>query len=221
MTTTAANSAIAWTHDIGGFIPQPLHTDELFLRWVQYGVFSPVFRTHCAGCELRPWMFGNYVQLKPVYQLRNSLVPYLYSAAFAATTSGVLAIHPLYYDWPEENEAYAFSEWREIEQTKRANQSGICLTAPKSGYGADDGQAGKPRNCDQGSWCNGFRTSNASACASACCAVKDNACGGYTWDPKQADASGGSRCPVGEPCCWLKQVPSALGKGPARFQGAV
>ena len=103
----------------------------------------------------------------------------------------------------------------------------LCLTAPKAGVGADGGQAGNPRSCGAGvSWCNGIALPNASACAAACCAIKPTGkstmvCGGYTFDPKQADTSGGSRCPVGGPCCWLKQAPSALGKAPARYIGAV
>ena len=59
-----------------------------------------------AGCELRPWLFPNFEELRPVYQLRNSMLPYLYSASAAATTSGVLPMHPLYYDWPGEEQAY-------------------------------------------------------------------------------------------------------------------
>ena len=72
-----------------------LHTPEMFLRWLQWGLFSPAFRTHCvstqavcyslvfseilpdrlfvmqAGCELRPWLFPNFEELRPVYQLRS------------------------------------------------------------------------------------------------------------------------------------------------------
>ena len=113
------------------------------------------------------------------------------------------------------------------QNSNNGTDSSSCMTEPKAGYGADDGQAGKPHSCDPGlAWCNGFTTANAAACAAACCAVKPTGasttvCGGYTWDPKQADASGGTRCPAGAPCCWLKMSPSALGKGPARYQGAI
>ena len=230
MTITSANVAVAWLHDLGGFIPQPaLHTPEMFLRWLQWGLFSPAFRTHCAGCELRPWLFPNFKQLRPVYQLRNAMGPYLYSAAAAATNSGVLPLHPLYYDWPNEQSAYDFSFWNMSDSSQNSNNrtDSSCMAEPQAGYGADDGQAGKPHSCDPGlAWCNGFTTANAAACAAACCAVKPTGasttvCGGYTWDPKQADASGGTRCPVGGPCCWLKMAPTALGKGPARYQGAI
>eukprot|EP01050_Picozoa_sp_SAG11_P001599 SAG11_NODE_71_length_18338_cov_14.752974_3_plen_2964_part_00 len=232
MTITSANVAVPWLHDLGGFIPQPaLHTPEMFLRWLQWGLFSPAFRTHCAGCELRPWKFENFDQLRPVYQMRNAMSPYLYSASAAAVTTGILPLHPLYVDWPDEESAYDFSffnmSYSSPHHHNSSNQSSSCLTEPKAGVGADDGQAGNPRSCDPGiSWCNGFRTDTASACAAACCAIKSTGastmiCGGYTWDPKQADTSGGTRCPVGGPCCWLKQAPSALGKGPARYFGAV
>ena len=96
--------------------------------------------------------------------------------------------------------------------------SSSCLTAPKAGVGADDGQAGDPRSCGAGvSWCNGIALPNASACAAACCAIEPTGastavCGGYTFDPNQAGAGGGVNCPAGGSCCWLKQAPSALGE---------
>ena len=156
----------------------------------------------------------------------HAMLPYLYSASAAATTSGVLPMHPLYYDWPGEEQAYMFSAWSMSVAVSPGNSTSSCLTAPKAGMGADDGQAGKPRSCVPGiRWCNGFQTANASMCAAACCAIKPTGastmtCGGYTFDPKQADTSGGTRCPVGSPCCWLKQAPSALGKAPSRYIGA-
>ena len=123
-----------------------------------------------------------------------------------------------------------FSFWNMSDSSQNSNNgtdSSSCMTEPKTGYGADDGLAGKPHSCGPGlAWCNGFTTANAAACAAACCAVKPTGtstavCGGYTWDSKQADTSGGTRCPVGGPCCWLKMSPSALGKGPARYKGAI
>ena len=41
----------------------------------------------------------------------------IYTAAHAATTSGVLPLHGLYIDWPEEADAYAFSEWNATDIT--------------------------------------------------------------------------------------------------------
>ena len=45
MTRESANVLFGyWSHDIGGFM-EPAG-DELYLRWIQYGIFSPIFRTH-------------------------------------------------------------------------------------------------------------------------------------------------------------------------------
>ena len=85
MTITGSNVATAWTHDLGGFVncadatcrtvSQTQRDPEQFLRWLQFGAFSPIFRTHCDHCELRPWLFSNFEELAPVYRLRNALVP--------------------------------------------------------------------------------------------------------------------------------------------------
>jgi alpha-glucosidase (family GH31 glycosyl hydrolase) len=119
LTFTAANVATEWNHDLGGFMPGPdseLHNDtwkhnpEIYLRWLQAGVFQPIFRTHmCSGGDPRPWSYPNFPLLRDAFLLRNSLVPYLYTASFKAYQHGVLPIHPLYYEWPEEELSYSLS----------------------------------------------------------------------------------------------------------------
>ena len=82
---------------------------ELMLRWMQFGVFSPIFRTHGAsqeGNERRIWKFDNFPMLLDCVNLRYQLMPYVYTAARQAYDTGVSICRPLYYDWPEENEAY-------------------------------------------------------------------------------------------------------------------
>jgi len=118
-TMTAANVAVAWTHDLGGYMVhdgtggadsaanRAQRDPELFLRWLQFGAFSPLFRTHCTHCELRPWLYPNFELLAPVYRLRAQLVPYLYSCAASAQTTGVLCAHPVYYEFPELEQAYS------------------------------------------------------------------------------------------------------------------
>jgi len=119
---TAANVGVAWTFDLGGFmvddgaktggtdtpINRRMRDPEMFLRWLQFGAVSPSFRTHCAFCEIRPWLYPNFAQLAPVYQFRSEFVPYIYTAAATAYRTGVLAIHPMYYEYPEHDEAYLF-----------------------------------------------------------------------------------------------------------------
>ncbi len=68
--------------DIGGFTGEP--TGELYIRWMQFGVFSPLMRVHSAGNTgaREPWTFGSgYEKLaKKFISLRYKLLPYIYSA---------------------------------------------------------------------------------------------------------------------------------------------
>lgn len=52
-TATAANVGYGyWSHDIGGHtMPPP--SPELYTRWIQWGIFSPAFRTHCTKVRFR------------------------------------------------------------------------------------------------------------------------------------------------------------------------
>jgi hypothetical protein len=113
MTATASNVAYGWwSHDIGG------HTggvadSELFTRWVQFGVFSPIMRIHATKGEFydyRPWGFEDAEVLRVLreaLQLRHAFIPYLYTMAQRAHRDSVPLVQPMYYDYPENDEAYA------------------------------------------------------------------------------------------------------------------
>lgn len=111
-TATAANVGYAyWSHDIGGHMPGAVDP-ELFTRWVQFGVFSPILRTHTTknpDSERRIWAYPEPYSsiLRTDFQLRNALQPYLYTEARGTYDTGVAFLHPLYYDWPEADAAYA------------------------------------------------------------------------------------------------------------------
>ena len=106
-----------WSYDIGGYMCSASDNcdanttsftgSELLVRWYQFGVFSPIFRTHCRQCERRIWLFPYYQHLKDALVMRNALFPYLYSEARATYDSGVAALHPMYYEWPEVEESYS------------------------------------------------------------------------------------------------------------------
>ena len=116
VTATAANVCFGyWGHDGGGYLqPNNVSTDpELVLRWMQFCVFQPIFRTHGSsqsGCERRIWKFSNLDLQREAFQLRYTLVPYIYSAARQAYDTGVSICRPLYYEWPEENKAYSVED---------------------------------------------------------------------------------------------------------------
>ncbi len=109
-TATASNVCFGyWGHDLGGHMQIAPTDPELMLRWLQFGVFSPIFRTHGAsqeGNERRIWKYPNFPQLLECVNLRYQLMPYIYTAARQAYDTGISICRPLYYEWPEENEAY-------------------------------------------------------------------------------------------------------------------
>jgi alpha-glucosidase (family GH31 glycosyl hydrolase) len=109
-TATAANVAFGWwSHDIGGHF-EGVENPELYARWVQLGVFSPILRLHCSNNpfqDRRPWAHGDDVfrVARAALQRRHTLIPYLYSMAWRLTQESIPLVTPLYYSHAEE-EAY-------------------------------------------------------------------------------------------------------------------
>jgi len=117
-TATAANVGFGfWSHDIGGHycrheLGEP-NNAELYTRWIQWGILSPIFRTHATAAkevERRPWAYPmeNFQAMRKCYDLRYSLVPYIYTSARQAYDTGISLCRPMYYEWPKEQQAYEF-----------------------------------------------------------------------------------------------------------------
>ncbi|MEM7113613.1 MAG: TIM-barrel domain-containing protein [Chloroflexota bacterium] len=110
-TATAANVAYGWwSHDIGGHMGG-FEEAELYARWVQYGVFSPIFRLHCTNNpfhERRPWGYDaeTFRVTKRAMRLRHQLIPYLYTMSWRNRENGRSPITPLYHDYPNAEPAY-------------------------------------------------------------------------------------------------------------------
>jgi alpha-glucosidase (family GH31 glycosyl hydrolase) len=110
-TATAANVGYAyWSHDIGGHIPGAVGP-ELYTRWVQFGCFSPILRTHTTknpDSERRIWAYPEPYSgiMRDAFQLRRAFQPYLYTEARRTYDTGLAFVRPLYYDWPEAKESY-------------------------------------------------------------------------------------------------------------------
>lgn len=110
-TSMASNLGFGWwSHDIGGFARGD-HDDELYLRWVQFGALSPVFRFHNAGdptVDHRPWSKPSPIGQPALaaLSLRRALLPYLYTQAKANADSGFPLVRPLYFHHPDLEESY-------------------------------------------------------------------------------------------------------------------
>ncbi|MBR1570884.1 MAG: DUF5110 domain-containing protein [Bacteroidales bacterium] len=116
-TATSSNVLYGyWGHDLGGHMQRGDNpTDpELYTRWLQYGVFSPIFKTHStssAVLERRFWAFpDHYEYMKEALELRYALTPYIYDMARQAYETGVSLCRPLYYEYPEEEKAYTWKQ---------------------------------------------------------------------------------------------------------------
>lgn len=114
-TATASNVGYGyWGHDLGGhaFTDESIVNDpELVLRWIQFGVFTPIFRTHATNdtrIERRIWKFDNFPTMLEAVRLRYSLFPYLYTMARKAYDTGISVCRPLYYEYPDSEEAYVY-----------------------------------------------------------------------------------------------------------------
>lgn len=110
-TATAANVGYGWwSHDIGGHCGGK-KDEELMVRWVQFGVFSPIMRLHSTSNLFNgkePWSFGEPACsiLKRYLRLRHQLIPYLYTLNWQCYREGVLPVQPMYYGSPEQDAAY-------------------------------------------------------------------------------------------------------------------
>lgn len=110
-TSTASNIGYTWwSHDIGGH-HHGYKNDELYIRWVQYGVFSPIMRLHSTANEFmgkEPWKFSEPVCriATDFLRLRHRLLPYIYTMNYRTHHDGKALCEPMYYHYPKEEEAY-------------------------------------------------------------------------------------------------------------------
>ena len=110
-TAMAANIGYPWwSHDIGGHM-RGIRSDELSLRWLQFGVFSPILRLHSSKNDFtskEPWSFEPETGrlMTELLRLRHRLIPYLYTAARRASDLCEAPVRPVYHRWPEKREAY-------------------------------------------------------------------------------------------------------------------
>lgn len=119
---TAANIGVSfWSHDIGGF-KGGSEDAELYMRYVQLGCYSPIFRFSSDSGKYykrEPWKWDAKTSkiVHDYMKIRHRLIPYLYSEAYKYSTFGSPIVQPLYYKYPEtydeplyKNEYYFGSE---------------------------------------------------------------------------------------------------------------
>ncbi len=110
-TANASNIGYGWwSHDIGGHM-RGYKDDEMEARWAQFGVFSPIMRLHSSSSEFNgkePWRYKKEAEMVMNHMLRerHRMIPYLYTMNYRSYCENKPLISPMYYNWPECNEAY-------------------------------------------------------------------------------------------------------------------
>lgn len=97
--------------DLGGFA-QGEKDEELYTRWLQMGVFNPVFRPHGSGIPSEPIFFSQQTQdiVRESIKLRYRLMPYIYQAAYENTKTGKPIVKPLFYYHPQDKRFINYSD---------------------------------------------------------------------------------------------------------------
>ncbi len=110
-TANASNVGYTWwSHDIGGHM-YGINSGELYARFVQFGVFSPINRLHDCSRPFHtkePIVYTNGGGLiaEEFLRLRHRLIPYLYTASYETAYHGRALMEPMYYEYPNEDVAY-------------------------------------------------------------------------------------------------------------------
>jgi alpha-glucosidase (family GH31 glycosyl hydrolase) len=97
--------------DLGGFAGD-YFDNELYLRWLQYGVFNPIFRPHAqeeVASEVARKDIVTLAKAKKQVELRYQLMPYNYTLAFENNQKGTPLMRPLFFEEPNNKDLTAVS----------------------------------------------------------------------------------------------------------------
>lgn len=109
MNRCSNNMLTYYSSDIGGHIGNPTKVD--FVRWYQFGAFSPIFRPHCTVAVNRyrePWVFKDKTEsiVKEYIYMRYRLLNLYYTEAYKHYSDGLGIFRPLYLNYPNDKKVY-------------------------------------------------------------------------------------------------------------------
>ena len=129
--------------DIGGYARNPT-TPELYVRWMEFGVFSPVTRAHGAGevvhgAPTEPWQFGPEAEgiCREMLRLRYRLLPYNYTMAYRNYETGLPLARPIIMMYPgdkrftDESSSYLWGDDFLVSPVVEAGQRTKRVNFPK------------------------------------------------------------------------------------------
>ena len=91
--------------DIGGFGSDT--TEDLLLRWLEFGIFTPLMRNHaaCGTREQEAYQFSHIDNFRNIIRIRYGLLPYIYSEYMKAALKNEMYFRPLAFDYPQDQQA--------------------------------------------------------------------------------------------------------------------
>jgi alpha-glucosidase (family GH31 glycosyl hydrolase) len=110
-TSNSTNAGYTWwSHDIGGHY-KGVKEDELYLRFLQFGVFNPINRLHSTNdisITKEPWAYENGTGelMREMLIFRHRMIPFLHSANWRTHNDGLGLVEPMYYAYPEIEDSY-------------------------------------------------------------------------------------------------------------------
>jgi alpha-glucosidase (family GH31 glycosyl hydrolase) len=126
--------------DLGGFAGD-YFDNELYVRWLQYGVFQPIFRPHAqqeVASEVAHKDIITKAKAKKIVELRYQLLPYNYTLAFENNQKGTPLMRPLFFEEPENSklltvcETYLWGNDFLVTPITKAGQAAASVYFPKN-----------------------------------------------------------------------------------------
>ena len=125
-----------WNSDVGGFHGKP--SPELYVRWLQFGAFCPVFRPHGNHDRREPWMFGEEAEQinKKYIDLRYRLSPYLYTLFKQMHDTGAPVMRPTFFEFPGDANSwkmetqFLYGPWLLVAPVTRAGADKVRAYLP-------------------------------------------------------------------------------------------
>jgi alpha-glucosidase (family GH31 glycosyl hydrolase) len=126
--------------DLGGFAGD-YFDNELYIRWLQYGVFNPIFRPHAHEDVAAEPVYKDIVtkaKAKKQLELRYQLMPYNYTLAFENNQKGTPLMRPLFFEEPNNPklatvcETYFWGNDLLVTPITKAGQTATSIYFPKN-----------------------------------------------------------------------------------------
>ena len=132
---------LAYNHsDLGGFAGGEEFDKELYIRWLQYGVFQPVYRPHAQEhIPAEPVFHDRETRdiVREYIKLRYRLLPYVYTLAYENSTSGMPLMRPLFFedendlDLIDEKDAFLWGDAFLVAPVLEAGVTAIDVDLPQ------------------------------------------------------------------------------------------